>query len=337
MTHLDAITARQYRERRLPPDELLEASEHLAECDSCRAATSSGANVDSLLDALTEEALHLDPDQLASYVDGTLTPFERKSFDEHLTSCASCADDVDDLRRTAIAIAPRPQKRANWAVAAAVAAALILPATYFLTRPAAPAPQTPSTVVDLEADRLLRDARAGRIGIEPRAVVMRQAAGTLMGASESAFDVLAPVATFVRDPRPRFTWSPLSEGATYRVEIYADGKLAVQSPELRAHEWRPDADLARDREYVWQVVAVDRGQRVIAPRPPAPEAHFRILDNAALQRIADADRKYARQPLVRALLAVREGLLDEARATLASTNAQTGDARVRENLHNALR
>lgn len=336
MTHLSDATMRQYRERTLTPDALLDASVHLAECAACRASASP--RLDGLLEALTEESLHLDADQLAPYVDGTLTRFERAPIEDHLATCASCAEDVADLRRTADAIAPRPQRRISSAAAAAVAAVVLLPIAYFtfFNRSTDPIPQTPVAVVDVEADRLLREARAGKIEIASRALAMRRSNGALMGSDTSTFDVVAPAGTFVRETRPRFSWKASTPAASYRVEIYENGTLVAQSPLLQSLAWQSDRDLVRGHEYIWQVVATEGSQRTIAPQPPASEARFAVLDASAVARVNDADRKYATQPLVRVLIAAREGLLDEARAALATFDGNATDAPAAQSLRDQL-
>jgi lipopolysaccharide biosynthesis regulator YciM len=49
-----------------------------------------------------------------------------------------------------------------------------------------------------------------------------------------------------------------------------------------------------------------------APRPPAPQAKFHVLDAAMANELAQARRVYARWRLVLGLLYARAGLLDEA-------------------------
>lgn len=250
-----------------------------------------------LIDALTAGEEHLEYEQLAAIVDGEAPE------PEHAKTCASCAADLADLRRTAAAIAPKRSPRAVWW---AVAAAIVLAVLAFVARPR-------QTVVDSESAALLNDAAAGRIVISERAAAMRRERGTLMGSATPAFDVIAPAATLVRETKPRFSWKPLSAAATYRVEIYADRSLVMQSPELHDSAWQPAQDLHRGAEYVWQVVAMEGETRTVAPQPPASEARFGIVDDATNAAIAAAQRRHANEPLVLALLEARAGLLGDAR------------------------
>lgn len=261
-----------------------------------------------LIDALAAHEDHLDYDQLAAIVDG------RAPAPEHVQSCASCAADLEDLRATAAAIAPRRPWRTAWLAAAA--ALLIAALLYFVPRPPPAAP--PASV----------------IAINERAAALRRERGTLMGPGAPAFDVLAPAGTFVRERRPRFSWKPLSPGAVYSVEIYEDRKLVMQSPQLRETTWQPAEELRRGGEYLWQVVATDGTARVIAPQPPAGEARFGIVDEATAAAIVDAE---GREPLERALRKARAGLLDEARADAAEAARRDPQSAVVRKLQAALR
>ncbi|MBV9494724.1 MAG: hypothetical protein JOZ54_10800 [Acidobacteria bacterium] len=274
-----------------------------------------------LIDALTAGEEHLEYEQLAAIVDAE-TPEP-----EHVKTCASCAADLADLRRTAAAIAPRRPRRAVWW---AVAAGIVLAVLAFVARPR-------KTVVDSESAALVNEAAAGRIVVSERAAAMRRERGTLMGSAAPAFDVIAPVATLVRETKPQFSWKPLSATATYRVEIYADRSLVMQSPELHDVAWQPTQDLQRGAEYVWQVVATDGDARTIAPQPPAGEARFGLVDDATNAAVAAAQQRHANEPLVRALLEARAGLLDDARKDWALAAQKDPRSPAVKNLGVALR
>jgi hypothetical protein len=64
------------------------------------------------------------------------------------------------------------------------------------------------------------------------------------------------------------------------------------------------------------VKAIKDGQELITPRPPAPQAKFRILDRAKANEIMQARRAYASSHLTLALLYTDAGLLDEAEREL---------------------
>jgi hypothetical protein len=60
------------------------------------------------------------------------------------------------------------------------------------------------------------------------------------------------------------------------------------------------------------VKASKEGEEIKAPRPPAPQAKFRVLDQAKMQEIAQANKAYGSSHLTMGLLYVQAGLLDEA-------------------------
>ena len=128
----------------------------------------------------------------------------------------------------------------------------------------------------------------------------------------SEFSVIEPVGKVLMSHQPSFRWSPM-EGATgYVVEVY-DSKfnLVAASPQLVDHRWAAPA-LARGQVYSWQVKAVKDGQEFKAPLPPAPQAKFRILDQAKASELAKAKRAYASSHLALGLLYAEAGLMNEA-------------------------
>jgi hypothetical protein len=355
MMHLNTATLRGYREKRLAPAGLLAADEHLVECDECREALldhDGGAAADDIIEALTSEDEHLGYDALEGWVDDGLSPQERRAASDHLQHCARCASDLADLRGVAAAL-PTTARSARHGMTLRVAATVLLAilggaswlAIHYRTRSHSPAAvsvastarpvaslRDGSGTVSFGADGALagialsgadatvvRDVLAnGRLTVDPRVKALRGERGTLMGASaKNTFEAVSPLGTFVRDPRPQFTWTKMSDGATYRVEIYDDArKLVLESQPLQGLEWTPDRDLTRGREYVWQVVAMSGGKRIVAPQPPSAEAHFGVIDESAAARLAAISKTYGQSHLLLAAAAAREGLLDDARREL---------------------
>ncbi len=136
---------------------------------------------------------------------------------------------------------------------------------------------------------------------------------TLMGADNKPreFAVVEPVGNVVLSNQPTFRWTTL-EGATgYVVEVYDDQfKLVASSAEQTSRSWT--TSLARGKVYSWQVKAMKDGQEVTSPRPPAPQAKFRVLDQAKANEIAKAKRVFASSHLTLGLLYADAGLLREA-------------------------
>ena len=88
--------------------------------------------------------------------------------------------------------------------------------------------------------------------------------------------------------------------------------LVAASPQLTENSWTAPQPLARGRVYGWQVKAIKEGQESKSPRPPAPQAKFRILDQAKANELAQAQRAYASSHLALGLLYAQAGLLEEA-------------------------
>lgn len=126
------------------------------------------------------------------------------------------------------------------------------------------------------------------------------------------FSVIEPVGRVLMSHQPSFRWSPMEGATAYIVEVY-DSKfnLVAASPQLIDHRWAAPA-LARGQVYSWQVKAVRDGQEFKSPLPPAPQAKFRILDQAKASELAKAKRAYASSHLALGLLYAKAGLVNEA-------------------------
>ena len=124
--------------------------------------------------------------------------------------------------------------------------------------------------------------------------------------------MLEPTGKVVQSDRPTFVWSPLADATGYVVEVYDEAfNLVATSPQLTANSWTSQP-LKRGRIYSWQVKAVKDGQESRSPRPPAPQAKFRVLDAASVNELQQARQTYSSSHLVLGLLYARAGLLDEA-------------------------
>jgi hypothetical protein len=133
------------------------------------------------------------------------------------------------------------------------------------------------------------------------------------GISREKFSVIEPVGEVILTDRPTFRWTQLEGAMGYIVEIYDEGfNRLVSSPQLSANSWSVPEAIKRGGSYYWQVKAIKQGQEFKAPRPPAPQARFRILEEAAADELAKARRSYASSHLTLGLLYARAGMLDEA-------------------------
>ncbi|HEX5964798.1 MAG TPA: zf-HC2 domain-containing protein [Pyrinomonadaceae bacterium] len=136
---------------------------------------------------------------------------------------------------------------------------------------------------------------------------------SLMGSnnSQKIFEVLDPIGSVLLSNQLTFRWSAMDGATGFIVEVY-DEKFnpVVASPQLTGLTWT--TTLPRGKVYSWQVRAITDSGEVMSPRPPAPQAKFRIVDQAKANELANARRSYPSSHLTLGLLYADAGLLREA-------------------------
>jgi anti-sigma factor RsiW len=133
------------------------------------------------------------------------------------------------------------------------------------------------------------------------------------GKQGRGFSVVEPVGKVLLADRPTFRWTPLDGATGYVVEVYDEKfNLAAASPQLTDNSWAVPQPLKRGGTYAWQVKAVKDGQEFRSPRPPEPQAKFRILDQARANELAQARQAYPSSHLALGLLYGQAGLVEEA-------------------------
>ena len=156
---------------------------------------------------------------------------------------------------------------------------------------------------------------------------------SLMGSDSQGneFSILEPVGSVLITNRPAFRWSKM-EGATgYVVEVYdPQFNLVATSPPQTGNAW--STTLPRGNIYSWQVKAIKDGQEITSPRPPAPQAKFRVLDQAKANEIANAKRAYGTSHLTLGLLYADAGLLREAEQEFRLLRRANPNSEVARNL-----
>lgn len=185
-----------------------------------------------------------------------------------------------------------------------------------------------------EYQQLAKDALSNqRVEKSPLLAGLSRPGSSLMGPDdESRFAVIEPAGKVMLGDRPTFRWSKLSGATSYVVEVYnARFNLAASSPSLTGASWT-SPPLARGQVYSWQVKAIKNGREFIAPHPDAPQAKFRILDQAAADEIARARRDYASSHLMLGLLYARVGLLAEAEREFQALEQANPDSAVARKL-----
>jgi hypothetical protein len=137
----------------------------------------------------------------------------------------------------------------------------------------------------------------------------------LMGGNDQVreFSVIEPAGIVLMSDRPAFRWSRFEGASDYVVEIYDEQfKLVMSSPQITTLSWAVTQPLPRGRVYSWQVKAVKDGQETTVPRPPAPQAKFRVIDQNKANELAKAKHAFGSSHLTLGLLYAEAGLLREA-------------------------
>ena len=98
---------------------------------------------------------------------------------------------------------------------------------------------------------------------------------------------------------------------SYGVEVYdLTFKKVASTDGLKATRWT--TTLPRGQTYVWQVTARKGDEIFKAPRPPASQARFRIVDGKSVTDIATIRRTHPRSHLLLGIAFAEAGLIDEA-------------------------
>jgi hypothetical protein len=139
-------------------------------------------------------------------------------------------------------------------------------------------------------------------------------AGDMRGGSEmqSTFEPLEPTDVVIETDRPTFRWRALEDALNYVVTIY-NNKLrqVASSGPVMGTEWTIPTPLARGVTYSWQISALKDGQTVVSPKPPLPEARFRILDKLAVDALAKLKKSAGNSHLALGVFYWKHGLIAE--------------------------
>jgi anti-sigma factor RsiW len=123
--HLNEEQLRLYRQRSLPAEGLLRASEHIARCDLCRAQVASGGELHDgverfrgALEAESTNSTHAEYEEIAAYVDSRLSADAAARVDRHSEECQACATDLHDIRNLKRELEAIPVRQSLWKRAA---------------------------------------------------------------------------------------------------------------------------------------------------------------------------------------------------------------------------
>lgn len=144
---------------------------------------------------------------------------------------------------------------------------------------------------------------------------------------QNPFLPLTPVGTVIESDRPTFRWRRLEDERVYSVTIYDSQLRNVEnSGPLEGTEWTVSTALRRGVTYTWQIRAVKDGTTIISPKPPAPDARFRVLDHATLTNLGNMKRLHGKSHLAMGVFYWKHGLVEEAERefeALVSANRQS--------------
>ena len=323
--HLTNRQIEGYRQRTLEPAELLALDDHLAECAACRRQMREATGARSTVLAL-QANLHDAAAQPGSWwrIADLFSPMSLRLAGVAVTALLIVA--------LILLLRNWPDKRGD---------IVITPSP----PPSSPIPQpsvnpAPDTLLALNdgAGRVTLDAQGNLTGLEsllpadqqrvktalttqkvvtPRTLrELKSASGDVMGSpTEASFALLSPVGKIVASNRPTLRWQPLRGAINYQVTITdprANYKEVAVSPALSDAKWTIDHPLKRGHIYTWQVTARTESGEVKAPALNAPEAKFKVLEQAKTDELARAEKAYAGSHLTLGTLYAQAGLLDEA-------------------------
>ncbi len=305
--HLTAEELDRFRRNDATAAEVFAWADHLGVCADCTRAVTSDRRIGDLVHAIeSEESAHLDFETLHALLDPGIHSIDREIAESHLEGCATCRDELADLRLFAREERRRQPHRWNrWWFAAAAALALLVTGAILTARREAPHPVAP--------------ARVATLVIPPLAVELHAYTRELRGRERdtSALEPLSPIGRIVVEDRPQFEWTAAGR-SRYVVEIFDEQYRPVAtSPRLTATRWVPPHPLPADRILTWQVTAFDRVGSITAPRPPSSEARFFILERDRARLIRSLEQQ--ERPSISLGIAYAEsGALAEAQRELSA-------------------
>lgn len=175
--------------------------------------------------------------------------------------------------------------------------------------------------------------KSQRVEPSPALAGLTGTSGTLMGSAAEGerFALIGPVRTVVQTTRPTFRWQQLKGARGYTVSVFDKNfNEVIKSGNLTEARWQLPSALERGAIYSWQVTALLEDKQITMPASEAPQAKFKVLEQAKADELERAKRNYAASRLVMGTLYADAGLLDEAERefqALVNANPQSAIAR----------
>ena len=144
---------------------------------------------------------------------------------------------------------------------------------------------------------------------------------------QTTFCPSSPTNVVIETNQPTFRWRPLEAAQHYVVTIYDDKFRKVSTSEpVSGTEWTIPNSLARGITYSWQISALKDGETVVSPKPPMPQARFRVLDQRARATLEKLKRSAGRSHLALGVFYWKHGLIDESEREFQALAAANPDS-----------
>lgn len=189
------------------------------------------------------------------------------------------------------------------------------------------------------APRSSRDAEDARAVLSGRRIsiptFIAAMPGAVRGGGGSAHPLRAvePFRSAVLEDRPRFSWTPVRDARSYRVEVFdADYEEIARSEALNGTSWRPSKPLPAGVDLSWHVVADTADGEMSSAGSDRAEAVFRVLAPKDANEVSLGVTQYPDSHLLRGLLYRRHGLLNDAEREFRSLAAQNPDSPIARRL-----
>ena len=159
-----------------------------------------------------------------------------------------------------------------------------------------------------------RALAARQLRASPALTEWTTGAANLRGTLEqqSTFAPLEPTDVVIETDRPTFRWRALEAASHYIVAVY-DSKLRQvgSSGPVNGTEWTIPNPLARGVIYSWQISALKGDTTIVSPKPPLPEARFKILDQPAVDMLAKLKQSVGSSHLAMGVFYWKHGLIEK--------------------------
>ena len=300
-SHLSRDQLLKFRDRELPPEELIAAGGHLGGCETCRRELSEMASGESLIAAVRAAGReHLSYEQMDAWVEETLDSTEREIVMAHIGLCEACARQLQAYESYASAMAaaipPPAQESTGWrdrvrallqtprfAMIATAALVLLVLSPLVIHKAEAPGDRQ-----DLAS---LRPPALGDLPANPDTTL------------------LYPVSEAVEERQPILKWRSEGNETAEIILLDAARREVAHSGPISGTDWLVPVPLERGAVYSWEVRTPASGAMV-------RQASFRVLSEADQQKLAAA-RTAGSPPMAIGEIARDMGALAEAQRQFA--------------------